>query len=185
MTASEVFGRLVEALDRAQIPYMLTGSFASSLHGTPRATQDIDLVIATSLDRLLVFVRSLPVDRYYVSEAAAVEAHRNEGMFNVLDLSTGWKVDLILRKSRPFSCEEFERRTAEDVGGVRLYVASPEDVIVAKMEWAKRGGSARQIEDAAGILRVRGGELDRDYIERWTRELGLEREWDDVRRTAT
>ena len=185
MTAGDVFGRLVEALDRAQIPYMLTGSFASSLHGTPRATQDIDLVIATSLDRLLGFVRSLPADRYYVSEAAAVEAHRNESMFNVVDVMTGWKVDLILRKSRPFSLREFERRSAEDVGGVRLYVASPEDVIIAKMEWAKRGGSARQIEDAAGILRVRAGDLDRDYIERWTRDLGLEHEWDEVRRSAT
>ena len=184
MTAVEVFGPLVKALDRAEIPYMLTGSFASSLHGTPRATQDIDFVIAPSLDRLLVFVRSLDPDQYYVSEAAAAEAHQNEGMFNLIDLRAGWKVDLILRKSRPFSREEFDRRAAEDVGGVRLYVASPEDVIVAKMEWAKRGGSSRQIEDAAGILRVRGEELDRDYIERWTRELGLEREWDDVRRTA-
>ncbi len=164
---------------------MLAGSFASSFHGMPRATQDIDLVIATSLDRLLSFVNSLPADRYYVSEAAAVEAHRNEGMFNVIDLTTGWKIDLILRKSRPFSLGEFERRSAEDVGGVRLYVASPEDVIIAKMEWAKRGGSARQIEDAAGILRVRAGDLDRDYIERWTRDLGLEHEWDGVRRSAT
>ena len=68
---------------------------------------------------------------------------------------------------------------------MRLYVASPEDVIIAKMEWAKRGGSARQIEDAAGIVRVRGGELDRDYIERWARDLELEHEWDEVRRTAT
>ena len=185
MTANEVFGRLIAALDEAQIPYMLTGSFASSFHGTPRATQDIDLVIAASLDRLLAFVNSLSVENYYVSEPAAREAHQHEGMFNVLDLSTGWKIDLIIRKSRPFSREEFERRTAEDVGGMRLYVASPEDVIVTKMEWAKRGGSARQIEDAAGILRVQSDDLDRRYIEKWARELNLEREWEEVRRIAT
>ena len=78
----------------------------------------------------------------------------------MIDLNTGWKIDFIIRKSRPFSLEEFERRREADVLGTRLYVASAEDVIWSKLEWAKMSGSERQINDVAGILRTQADELD-------------------------
>lgn len=89
---------------------MLTGSFASSAHGHIRATRDIDFVIEADADRLRVFARSLPSDQYYVDEHAALQALKEAGQFNVIDLATGWKVDLIIRKTRQFSVEEFARR---------------------------------------------------------------------------
>ena len=163
---------------------MVTGSFASSFHGTPRASQDIDLVIAPTADQLRELARSLSSSDYYMSERSALDALRREGMFNIIDSSTGWKADLIIRKSRPFSLEEFRRREAAEVAGMRLTVASPEDVILAKLEWAKASGSARQIEDAAGILRTRGSELDQVYLERWISELGVQAQWEEARHAS-
>ena len=163
MSVEEIFRRIVGALEATGIPYMLTGSFASSHHGTPRATQDIDLVIAPTEDQLRTLLRQLPDTEYYVSEESALGALTRRGQFNVLDLKTGWKVDLILRKDRDFSRTELARRETAELRGVRLQIATAEDVLQAKMEWAKIGGSERQLEDAAGILSARGEELDRSY----------------------
>lgn len=163
---------------------MLTGSFASSYHGAPRATQDIDLVIAPTAEQLRAFVKLLPQDEFYVDEGAAVEALKFEGQFNLVDMRTGWKVDLIIRKSRPFSREEFDRRTMVELEGEDVPIATPEDVLIAKMEWARMGQSTRQIEDAGRMLRVRAQQLDWMYVEHWIRELGLGEEWAAVRKAA-
>ena len=89
----------------------------------------------------------------------------------------GYKVDLIVRKARPFSVEEFCRREPAELFGARVFVATAEDSILAKLEWAKLGDSERQIRDVSGILEVRAGALDRDYIEKWAAALGLTEEW--------
>jgi hypothetical protein len=177
LSTGEIFRRIVRALDSAGIPYMLTGSFASSFHGTPRATQDIDLVIAPMASQLRHLVRLLPEAEYYISEEAALDALSRQGQFNVIDFATGWKIDLIVRKSRPFSLTEFDRRSAVELFGLQLFIASAEDVLVAKLEWAKAGQSQRQVEDAANILRIRANDLDRGYIEHWVADLGLQNEW--------
>ncbi len=176
---SSVLGRTVAALDAAGIPFMVAGSFASTAHGLPRSTQDLDLVIdPASLEEILSLVRALPKGEYYVDEDAAVDAYRRRGMFNVIDQATGWKIDLILRKQRPFSVLEFSRRSSIMLAGVPVFVATAEDTVVAKLEWSDMaGGSERQRRDVAGILASLGGELDQAYVEKWVRELGLEREW--------
>jgi hypothetical protein len=184
LTTGGVFGRVLRALEAAGIPVMLTGSFASSYHGAPRATQDIDLVIAPTSDQLRALVSVLPRDEFYVDEGAALEALKLEGQFNLIDMRTGWKVDLIIRKSRPFSREEFDRRKVVALEGEDVPIASPEDVLIAKMEWARMGQSARQIEDAGKMLRVRSQQLDWTYVERWVDELGLAAEWAAVQRAA-
>ncbi len=171
---------IVAELDQAAIPYMLVGSFASTYHGYPRTTHDIDLVISPTRDQLDRFVRGLDPDRYYVSVEAVDEAWRRRGMFNVIDYESGWKVDLILCKERPFSRAELQRRSRVDLAGLAVWIATPEDTIVAKLEWAKAGESERQIRDVAGILQVSGDRLDRAYIERWVGELGLADLWHRV-----
>lgn len=184
MTTQNALRRIVTVLDDADIPYMLTGSFASSYHGAPRASQDIDLVILATPDQLQTLVGLLPEADYYVDLEAALEAQRRETQFNVIDLATGWKIDLITRKSRPFSREEFDRRLPVDFQGLRLFITSAEDLVLAKLEWAKIGQSHRQLEDVAGILRIRSGDLDRAHIEYWTKELDLERELEAARKIA-
>jgi hypothetical protein len=99
---------------------MLTGSFASAHYGAPRSTQDIDLVIEATAAQLRTFVHSLPAEEYFVDLDAALESHRRVSLFNVIDLSTGWKIDLIFRKSRSFSEREFSRRQLVDLQGLRL-----------------------------------------------------------------
>jgi hypothetical protein len=150
---------------------MLTGSLATSYHGAPRATQDIDVVISPDRAQLLRLLAS------FSGERTALEALNDESQFNVIDLETGWKIDFIIRRSRPFSRVEFERRKSVEVGGVSLVVATAEDVLIVKLEWGKIGQSERQLEDVAGVLRVSGDDLDYPYIERWVANLGLAAEW--------
>jgi hypothetical protein len=170
--------RALEALQRAGVPYMLTGSFASSFHGAPRTTQDIDIVIAPTLGSLQQLVLEFPEDQYYVSREAALQAYGSESLFNVIDLESGWKIDFIVRKSRPFSIEEFTRRREAEVLGTNVTIASAEDVILSKLEWAKMAGSERQITDVAGILRTQGADIDVEYVERWVAVLGVQSEWE-------
>lgn len=184
MTAEDVFRRVLGALDQAGIPYMLTGSFASSYHGAPRATQDIDLVIAPTADQVRSLVRLLPETEYYLDAEAALDAQRRQGQFNVIDFISGWKVDLIILKSRPFSQQEFDRRRVVEFQGMTLAIASAEDVLIAKLEWAKTRESQRQIEDAVGILKIRAGELDVEYIREWVRQLRLTEQWENACRRA-
>jgi hypothetical protein len=176
--------RALDALAAAGVPYMLTGSFASAFHGAPRTTQDVDIVIAPTLGSLQKLVTQFPEEEYYVSREAALQAYGAESLFNVIDLNSGWKIDFIIRKSRPFSREEFERRREADMLGTRLYIASAEDVILSKLEWAKMSSSERQINDVAGILRTQGDDLDLEYVERWIAALGLQNHWAQAKAAA-
>jgi len=160
---------------------MVAGSLASTYHGDPRSTRDIDLVIRPAKPDLDRFVASLDPARFYVSAEAAEGAWQRRGQFNVVDLDSGWKTDLILCKDRPFSRSEFERRERGTVFEIEVFVATAEDTILAKLEWALQGESERQLRDVAGILELSGASLDRSYIERWARELGVEALWERVR----
>jgi hypothetical protein len=184
LSAADLLRRITHVLERARIPYMLTGSFASSFYGAPRATQDVDLVISATPEQISSLVESLPPAEYYVDRTAALHAQRSESQFNVLDLEAGWKIDLIVRRSRPFSLEEFERRGEVVLHGFPLMMAAAEDVVIATLEWAKTKGSQRQIYDAANILRIRHDRLDEEYLLHWVRELGLEEQWQAARKSA-
>ena len=158
---------------------MVTGSLASTFHGEPRATRDIDIVIdptPEALDRLL---QGLDADGFHVDAQVAGDALRARSSFNAIGDATT-KVDFIVRRDRPFSRSEFERRLPADLLGAPGYVASVEDMIVAKLEWATAGGSDRQTHDVAGMLAVAGEAVDREYIEHWVRELRLEDAWSRV-----
>lgn len=175
--AESAIRRVLKALESAGVPYMLTGSFASSFHGAPRTTQDIDIVIAPTRGSLHRLISEFPEDRYYVSGEAALQAYGSESLFNVIDMESGWKIDFIIRKSRPFSVEEFDRRREADLLGTTVYIASAEDVMLSKLEWAKMAGSERQIADVVGILRTQGTDVDMEYVMRWVAALGLQSEW--------
>jgi hypothetical protein len=184
MSPAEIFREITAALDQARIPYMVVGSFASNLYGTGRGTQDIDVVVAATPDQIRTFLSLLPKATYYFDLDSALEACRRKDMFNILDMQRGWKVDLIFEKPTAYHQQAFQRRTAAEIELVPLMAATAEDTIVAKLEWAKMGESSRQIEDVAGILRVRGDRIDRPYVERWVQKLELTSEWDSARKSA-
>ena len=178
MSSGSALARIVASLDAAGIPHMVAGSFASTFHGEPRTTHDVDVVIDPSRDALDRFVRSLDRGAFYVSAEAVAEAWRRRGLFNVIDLASGWKIDLILRKDRPFSRSEFARRAPARILDVDVFVATAEDTVLAKLEWARLGESERQIRDVIGVIELCGEHLDRRYVERWARELGVEELWE-------
>lgn len=174
----QVLARIVAALDAAGVPYMIAGSLASTHYALPRSTFDIDIVIKPDRASLTSFVEGLAPDSYYVDMSTALEAFRLQRQFNVIDMATGWKVDLIIRRDRPFSVEEFRRRVSSEMFGVSIYVATAEDTVVAKLEWARiGGGSERQLRDVREIVDARGDMLDRAYVIRWVDALGLRDEW--------
>jgi hypothetical protein len=173
---------VVGLLGAIGIPHMIVGSFAAMVHGEPRTTHDLDVVIDPTAAQLDELLQRLPAERYYVDADVARDARRRRSMFNVVDMATGWKLDLIVRKARPFSAEELSRRVKAVIRGVTVDAATAEDTIIAKLEWAKAGSSDRQLEDVAGILRVRGDALDFAYIERWVDDLELRHQWDRARR---
>lgn len=184
MSVPQVFQRITAALRRAGISYMVTGSFASAHYGSPRSTQDIDLVIEATPAQLETLVSALPATEYYVELDAAQRAYQEQSLFNAIDLAAGWKIDFIIRKSRAFSEEEFRRRQAVPLHGVSLYMTTAEDAIISKLEWAKLGRPQRQVQDVAAILRVQWKDLDQSYLEKWIGELGLDIQWNEAKTTA-
>jgi hypothetical protein len=107
----DLLERIVPALNRANVPFMVAGSFASAAHGLPRSTNGLDIVIDPTHEALDSLLEQLPAELYYVDADIAREALRRRSMFNVIDHATGWKVDFIVRRHRPFSREEFGRRS--------------------------------------------------------------------------
>ena len=164
---------LIEKLDQQGIPYMLSGSYSSSLHGRPRATNDADIIIAPSEEQLIAFVKSLG-DDYYVNPDAARDAFKNNSMFNVIDIRNSFKADFIIRKDRPFSKEEFQRRRKSNIMDLDIWVVSPEDVILSKLEWAGNTQSDRQFHDALGVAVVQWEQLDKDYLHKWAEKLNIQ-----------
>jgi hypothetical protein len=181
VTLTEFLRSIVTALDANGIAYMITGSLAAAVHGAGRATMDADLVVQVTPAQLARLIYALEVPGRYLSRDAAMEALAHESMFNVIDTETGWKADLIPCKARPFSQAEFARRRSIELDGVRLWIATVEDVIISKLEWAKLGGSARQLEDVAALIRVTGEDLDRPYVDHWVEELRLAAQYDVVK----
>jgi hypothetical protein len=177
MTIADVLADASRRLEEAGIPYMVTGSMASSVHGEPRSTLDLDVAVDPTPQALDRFLDALPPAAYYVDRDTAMAALSGRGQFNVIESGTGWKIDLIVRKDRPFSREEFDRRRATDILGTPTYVVSAEDMIIAKLEWALAGDSGQQLQDVAGILTVSGDTLDYAYLQRWISELGLAELW--------
>ena len=172
MTSEDALKLLLSKLDKSGIPYMITGSFASNIHGIPRATQDADIVIEVQRRTLERFLESLG-SAFYRSSEAAMDALARQQMFNIVHLETGFKVDLIICKSRPFSRMEFSRRRPAFYLGADRWFATAEDTILAKLEWSRIGSSERQFNDALNVAKLQRDNLDRAYLEKWARELGV------------
>ncbi|MEJ7729608.1 MAG: hypothetical protein WKG00_10355 [Polyangiaceae bacterium] len=175
---------ILERLGALGVDYMVVGSVAALAHGRARATQDCAVVVRAGEGRLRELVRSLPPERFYASEDAAADAVRHGSMFNIIDKTTGWKIDIVPLRSRPFSRREFDRRRPVELLGMEVFVATIEDVILSKLEWsALGGGSARQLEDVQALVALGGPRLELDYLDDGARELRVEAAWSQLRPT--
>ena len=166
---------VARALRSIGAPFLVGGSFASSLQGIPRSTRDIDLVVDLDAARVPEFCRRLR-PRYYLDEDRIRHGVERRSSFNVIDLTTGFKVDIYLSGSDAFAREQFlTLQSIEVVAGESLPFASPEQVVLQKLRWYRLGGevSERQWLDVLGVLKVQEPTIDRAYLDRWAAEIGV------------
>jgi hypothetical protein len=170
----QVADRVCAALESLHIRYSIGGSIASSLSGEPRSSLDIDIVADVDAHRVPALVSALE-DRFYVEAAALERAVRDRSTANVIDQETAIKVDLFIAGGTPLDEDILRRRVRVEVGGRSFFVHSPEDILLQKLRWFRRGGelSDRQWRDVLGIVRVQGTRLDRAYLRHGANRLGV------------
>jgi hypothetical protein len=177
MSQPELLKLVAGRLEAAGIEFMVTGSVVSSLQGEPRATHDIDLVVALRAPAGEIAARlkrEFPEPDFYLDQTAVHEAVAAGGMFNLIDTREGDKVDVWMLTDDAFDRSRFDRRYVEVFEGTRLPVSRPEDTILMKLRWAAMlGGSDKQFVDALRVYEVQYGTLDQAYMDTWATTLGL------------
>jgi hypothetical protein len=172
--------QLCRALDSLGIQYAIGGSFASSVHGIARATQNLDIVAAIALSHAEPLADLLK-QSFYADLDQIRDAIQHRRSFNLIHLTTAFKVDIFPASSHPLGMQQIERRQFPRtalLGGdpVALPVISAEDILLAKLRWYKDGGGAseRQWNDLRNILQVQQDRLDRDYLNQWAAILDVQ-----------
>lgn len=165
----DVLADVTARLERLELPFMLTGSFALAFYATPRMTRDLDIVVAVDPSRIATLTAAF-ADSYYIDADLIRSAIEAEGLFNLMHYASGIKVDLIVRKSTTYRVLEFSRRREASLGELRTWIVSREDLILSKLVWAKGTGSEMQVRD---VLQLLSGPVDIDYLRRWAVDLGV------------
>ncbi len=177
---------IAQLLESLSIRYHVGGSIASSAHGMYRASADIDVVIDASAAQLEALAQALEPE-FYVSRTAIAEALSRHSTFNAIHDQTSFKIDFFIKGTAPFDDEELRRSITQIIGaehGPTVMLKSPEDTILRKLEWFRRGGEAseRQWQDVLSILAAAPGQLDDAHLERWALELNVTDLLDRARR---
>jgi hypothetical protein len=171
----DVIRDLAGKFAQARIAYMLTGSLAMNYYVQPRMTRDIDVVVALDSKDADIVAELFSPD-YYVEREAVIKALARESVFNLIHQETVIKVDCIVRKSSDYRRLEFERRGTVKIQDFTVWIVSKEDLIISKLDWARRSRSEMQLRDVRNLL---AAGYDSDYLEKWTRELGLYDLWQE------
>lgn len=179
MSQSELLNYALGLLNANEIPYMVTGSVVSSLQGEPRLTHDIDIVIVLHSRFAYAFAEAFPTNVFYVNKESVKDAIVRQSMFNVIDSTSGNKVDFWILTQSEYDQVRFGRRQKVKVSGIEdFYVTRPEDTILSKLLWAKMaGGSQKQLIDATRVYELQYEKLDIKHIEEWVQKLELTAEW--------
>ena len=183
MEQDELLRLVTRVLESQGLRYLVTGSIATIYYGEPRFTADIDVVVDLPAEKVRDLCQAFPSSEFYVSEESAQRAARQRSQFNVIHPGSGLKVDLMVSDHSAFDRSRFDRaRRLRPEDDYEAAFASPEDVILKKMEYFRKGGSEKHLRDIDGILRVSGKSLDAGYIESWAARLGVGEIWQRCRK---
>jgi hypothetical protein len=181
MEPSELLAILAKTFDGLKIRYLVTGSMATIAYGEPRFTNDIDVVVDLRPELVDALCSAFPAPDYYLSREAVHEAIRSRRMFNIIHPASGLKIDVIVPPASDFEESRQGRGRLLPVGeGLEVRFASPEDVIIRKLEYFREGGSEKHLRDIVGVLKIQAERIDRGYVTEWARRQGVEEIWETV-----
>lgn len=172
----ETLRDFVRKADELGLGYMITGSYAMSAYGEIRMTRDIDIVIQLGEEKLAKFVEVFEGD-YYLSKDSVLRAIRSRSMFNIINQAHVGKIDCIIQKDTAFARESFGRRFKVSVADIEFWTTTKEDLVLAKLLWAKDTLSEMQIRDVANLTE---SEYDSDYVTKWIAKMDLAGIWSEV-----
>ncbi len=170
---------LLQVFDRLEIPYMIGGSGASSVHGLTRTTADIDIVARIALEQVAPLITALQQD-FYIDEGQVRSALEHARSFNVIHYRSSYKFDIFPLTSDRYQQAQFERRRNEtstifSSRPLELVVATAEDIILSKLHWFQKGGqvSEQQWNDVLGVVSIQAEKLNQSYLREWAEYLGI------------
>ncbi len=176
--ADDLLKRVVDFFESEDIPYYIVGAVAAMKFGEPRLTADVDIVADLPAHKIPTLCDYFSMPEYYVSEAAVRDAVQRKFQFNIIIPAIGLKVDVMIPEDSAYDkCRMQRIRRLHLDNKTMVFYASPEDVIIKKLEYYKIGGSEKHIRDIGGILRSQREKIDRAYIRKWVDEMDLNVEW--------
>ncbi|NET02141.1 MAG: hypothetical protein F6K61_16525 [Sphaerospermopsis sp. SIO1G1] len=175
-------GELHQIFASINIPYYIKLGVASSIHGEPRSTRDLDLVIEINQTQIDLLVKTLESSGYYCPAGAVEDLQSGYGnMLNITHTETIANADIYITDNSPFSISQMQRRVLVDVEGIpTFWIASAEDTILQKLRWGKGSKSEKQWRDVLGIVKLQGENLDYDYLAAWVETLDLITEFIEI-----
>ena len=162
--------RITRLLEDNDFTYMVSGSHALNWYVNPRTTMDIDIVIELNLSNVEQFI-NLFQEGFYINIDSIKKETKSQGIFNIIDLKSGFRIDFIVKKDTNYRTTEFTRKKRVRYDDFELWIVAPEDLIISKISWIQDFQSDKQMDDIKILLTLQN--IDINYIANWCKKLKL------------